>query len=374
MNPVNISKILFLVTALCIMSSCYAQTLPTKKGIVLHLDSLVKKQQAERNIPSLAVGIVKDGKVVLAKGYGYANVEEKIKADGHTVYQLGSVTKMFTGHLLASLILQDKMQLSDTLSNYFPTSLEFPVGRKGQVVTIRDIATHSSEFPRYPVNLKRTDPYPIDGYSKEELLKGISRVKLRKEIGKKYKYSNFGYGVLGIAMENRMGKELSGLMHDEIFSKYGMNNSSLMLNEGIQQKLATPYLEVSPLTQTEPWNMEALAGAGNLFSSVTDLTQFMLALLKEGAINKIQQTPYLQINDSWSYGLGCFIVDSKKRNTPVIYHGGDIDGYASSLSLYPEYGLGFVILTNWGEGQSIGQAFETISKEIVDHYLGKIDD
>ncbi len=206
------------------------------------------------------------------------------------------------------------------------------------------------------------------------MLKGIEMVSIDTVIGVRYNYSNFGYGILGIAMENRSEKSLADLMDQQIFSEYGMKNTSLVMKDDFDDKLAMPYLEVSPIEKTEPWNMESLSGAGNLFSSASDLNKFMIELLFDNEINKIQQTEYFKINDTWSYGLGCFIVDSKKRNTKVIYHGGDIDGYASELSLYPEYGLGVVILTNWGEGAVIGEAFTAINGKVLDYYLGKLSD
>ncbi len=339
----------------------------------LNIDQLVRSQIESKSIPGITIGVVKDGEVIIAEGFGYADVNKKIEANEHTVYQIGSVTKMFTGHLLSILIHQQEISLSDTLSNFFPEGLDFPKSPSGQVVTLKDIATHSSEFPRYPENLDRIDPHPIKGYSKEQMLEGIELVEIGNPIGENYNYSNFGYGVLGVAMEHRMHKELAVLMEENIFSVYGMNNSSLVLSESIHTNLAVPYLEVSPITETEPWNMGTLSGAGNMFSSVSDLNQFMLYLLKDNSVNKIQMKKLLKINESWSYGLGCFVINSSKWDTQIIYHGGDIDGYASYLALYPEYQLGIVILTNWGQGQSVGEAFSSISDSIVNHFLEPSD-
>lgn len=363
-------KTIILIFTLILIQSCNAQNSKSIQSENMHLDSLINTLIAEKKIPSIAVGIVKDGNVVLAKGYGYSNIENKIIANENTIYQLGSVTKMFTGHLLAKLINQKEISLSDTVANFYPSSTKFPKSPTGQIVTIKEIATHSSEFPRYPENLQRIDPNPIMGYSREEMLKGIELVSIDTVIGVRYNYSNFGYGVLGTAMENLMGKKLSTLMQEYIFSKYDMDNTSLIIEDVHKDRLAIPYLEVSPYQRTEPWNMETLSGAGNIFSSVSDLNKFMIELLSNNEINKIQQTKYFKINETWSYGLGCFIVDSKKRNTQIIYHGGDIDGYASELSVYPEHKLGIVILTNWGEGQVIGEVFTKINKEIANHFLG----
>ncbi len=364
-------KISALIFFLLLLQSCDAQKTTSDQEEKISFESLIIALILEKQIPSIAVGIVKDGKTVMAKGYGYANVKDKIHADEHTIYQLGSVTKMFTGHLLASLIYQGEVTIHDTMANFFPSTIQFPTSPSGQMVTLKEIGTHSSEFPRYPANLRRNDPDPINGYSKEEMYKGIELVTIDTMIGVRYNYSNFGYGILGTAMENKMEKSLAELMNDYIFSNYGMNSTSLVLEDYFKERLAIPYLEVEPYLRTEPWNMEALSGAGNLFSSIADLNQFMIAQLQDNEINKLQQTKYFKINETWSYGLGCFIVASKKHNTELIYHGGDIDGYASSLTLYPEHELGIVILTNWGEGQVVGDAMTKIYDEITGYYLGK---
>ena len=352
-------------------ASCKGQTNNSIKFGNFNLDSLVNKELQKKNIPSLAIGIVFDGKVVFSKAYGLANVEDGIPATEFTVYQIGSVTKVFTGHLLAQLIGEKSLSLSDPLADFFPSNLGFPKSSTGQLVSVKDMATHTSEFPRYPANLNRIDPDPIRGYSKEEMLIGIEMVTIDTVIGTKYNYSNFGYGILGVAMESLLGKELSVLMHENIFSKYGMSNSSLVYSNDIEVNLAVPYLEVSPYKRTEPWDMGTLSGAGNIFSTISDLNKFIIELMKDNEINSIQQTKHFKINETWHYGLGCFIIDSKSRNTPIIYHGGDIDGYASSFTIYPEHNFGIVILTNWGEGRIIGDVFTKLNEEITDHYLGK---
>lgn len=333
------------------------------------LDSLVQLEVKSKFIPSVALGIVKDGEVVLAKAYGYADVEEKIAADEQTIYQLGSVTKLFTGHVLAHLIEQGEMTLTDRLATFFPELDSFPIPPDGTPVTVRDIATHSAEFPHYPENLERQDPHPIKGYTKAAMLTGIRQVDIDTAVGYRYNYSNFGYGVLGLAMEFRTDTTYDALVQRHILEPYGMTSSSAVQADTIKNLLAVPYVAVNPEQRTEPWDMGTLSAAGNIFSNVDDLNQFMLHLLENNAVNNTQQQKLLRINDTWSYGLGCFVIDSETYNTPVIYHGGDIDGYASSLTLYPEHGLGMVLLTNYGQGQTVGEIFTKANRLVSDHYL-----
>lgn len=97
-----------------------------------YLDSIVNHQITEKKIPGIAIGIVKDGEIVLAEGYGHADLENETPADANTIYQLGSVTKIFTGHLLAMLISRGDMHLSDTLADFFPSTVDFRNRRPGR--------------------------------------------------------------------------------------------------------------------------------------------------------------------------------------------------------------------------------------------------
>ena len=359
---------LFLIS----ITSCRGQDINTESGFD-QIDKIVTTAIEEKGIPSFAIGIVKDGDVVYSKTFGLADVEASISAYNQTVYQLGSVTKTFVGLVLSNLIEKGKISLSDPLSEFFPDSLDFPKGPTGEGITVQHIATHSAGFPRYPANLERVDPEPILGFSKEDLYKGIELVKTETGPGTDYHYSNFGYGVLGIAMENATKMSLNELMSTYIFDPLGMKHTVLQLNDKIRKKLATPYLEVDPYKKTQPWQMGSLSGAGNVFSTLDDMNALMLFLLEQNEVNKIQQQSYLPINDSWSYGLGCFVIASQKQKTKIIYHGGDVDGYASSLTLYPEYDLGFTILTNYGDGEVVGEIFTKIGNMITDTFLTKTD-
>lgn len=351
-------------------NGCSAQN-PQKQSLSSEITRIAEEEIKDKHIPSLAIGVVKDGKVVLSKAFGYADVESKKPATDSTIYQMGSVTKMLTGHILSQLVNEQTIGLDDTLASYFPNSIDFPAGPNNEIITVRHIATHSAGFPRYPENLERVDPNPILGFSKTKLYRGIEMVTPETVPGSEYHYSNFGYGVLGTAMENATGMTLNELMSKYIFNPIGMNSSSLHLDDKLNENLATPYLEVDPYKTTQPWQMGALSAAGNVFSTIDDMNTFMLFLLEKNEVNKIQQQSYLTINDSWSYALGCFVIDSEKWETTIIYHGGDVDGYASSLTLYPEHDLGFVILTNYGEGQIVGEVFTKLGDAVNEFILTK---
>ncbi len=360
------------VLLLLLSFACRGQTpnVSSNTETFAKIEKIATEGIKNHNFPSLAIGIVLNGKIIYAKGFGFADRENKKLANADTVYQLGSVTKTLTGNLLAQLIEEKKISLDDSIAKYFPKSVKFPTDKNGKVITVKDIATHSAEFPRYPENLDRIDGEPIRGFSKQQLYQGIELVRINNSAGIRYSYSNFGYGVLGTALENLTEKTLSELLTQRIFQPLKMKSSSLELTDKLKTILAVPYRDDNPNQRTEPWEMGALSGAGNIFSSVNDLSLFMNEMLKNTEVNRIQQTEYLKINETWNYGVGCFVINSKTRNTKIIHHGGDIDGYASYLILYPEFKGGLIILTNSGMGRQFGEIAEGVN-DIVFNKLFK---
>ena len=368
MKVFKLKKSVVLSILLSLVIACHGQNpnIASKSETFAKIEKITTEGIKTHNFPSISIGIVLDGKIIYAKGFGYADRENKKLADADTVYQLGSVTKTLTGNLLAQLIAEKQLSLDDSISKYFPNSVKFPTDKNGKAITVKDIATHSAEFPRYPDNLVRTDGEPIQGFSKQQLYLGIELIRINNPAGIHYFYSNFGYGVLGTALENLTDKTLSELFVQRIFQPLKMESSSLDLTDNLKTNLAIPYRDDNPNQRTEPWEMGALSGAGNIFSSVNDLSLFMNEILKDSKVNRIQQTEYLKINETWNYGLGCFVINSKTRNTKIIHHGGDIDGYASYLILYPEFKGGLIILTNSGMGRQFGEIAEGINEIVFD--------
>lgn len=366
-NGLIMTMIIIILLAACGQRGSQSTDTPT-----FDPDSLFQNIVVDKQLPSMAIGVVKDGNVIFEKAYGYADLEQRIPADKNTIYQLGSITKMFTGRLLAHLINEQKISLTDTLASFFPGT-KFPTSPSGQVITVKDVATHSGEFPTEPANLDRIDPNPIKGYSKEQLLEGIEMMVMDTSIGSQFYYSNFGYGVLGTAMEHVAETPLSELFDTYILRPLEMNNTSLFYQERFNAKLATPYLDVAPIVKTEPWEMETLAGAGNMFGSLADMNLFLLELLTQDTINRIQQKSYFPIHDGWHYGLGCFVVDANDTSPRTVLHGSDIDGYAGSLAIFPEVNVGYVILTNWGEGDAVREGIISVEKVIKDALLNTDD-
>jgi D-alanyl-D-alanine-carboxypeptidase/D-alanyl-D-alanine-endopeptidase len=341
----------------------------TPNDVFKEIETVINAAIEKHNFPSITIAILRNESIVYARGFGYADRRQQKKATENTVYQIGSTTKTFTGNILAQMIVEKRISLDDPIDKFLPKGLKFPADSGGGSIPLKHLATHSAEFPRYPANLERTDGEPILGFSKQQLYRGVELVKIDAPAGRRFFYSNFGYGVLGTALENLTSKSLDELFRQRIFEPLKMKNSSLHLNEKIKANLATPYRDDDPHQETKPWDMGAMSGAGNIFSTVIDLSLFMKEMLKDTELNRVQQKPYFKIDEASSYGLGCFIVQSKTKNTRVIHHGGDIDGYASYFLMYPEYKAGLVLLTNLGMGRVFSEVAEGVNQIIFNQLL-----
>lgn len=322
-----------------------------------------------KTFPSISLAVVIDGKIAYMKAYGYADKKKKIPATTKTCYQIGSLTKTFTGNLFAKYIQLNKVSLYDSLQRHFTTDIRFPADSNGKNFTFYNLLTHTSGVPRYPANLQREDGEPILSFSKQKLGEAITTMQLSHKVGSRWDYSNFGYGIVGTALENITGQSLDSLFMQQIFRPLHMTNSSLSLNSLINPYLAIPYRDDNPDIPTQPWNMDAMKAAGNIFSNIEDLSKFMIYQLQESdAATKIQHQQFYQMGENTGYGLGCFVGFSKSKNTRIIYHGGDVDGYASDMNILPEKKMGLVILTNCGQGREFSQ-ISTAIFNIVFRYI-----
>ncbi|HYF31064.1 MAG TPA: serine hydrolase domain-containing protein [Chitinophagaceae bacterium] len=334
------------------------------------LDSVALSYVDSLKNSALSIGIVYNNQIVYTKGFGLADKKNKVPATSKTVYQVGSITKTFVGNLYARLAVSDQLNLSDKVNDYLQGA-RFPADSLGQEIAIINLLSHTAGLPPYPENLNRTDGEPISGYSSQQLLQAIATTKLQGQVGRKWSYSNFGYGVLGSYLETRFNKSLGQLLREKIFRPLRMNASTLSLSEVNTKQLAIPYTEGDAYTATRPWNMEALSGAGNMFSTVEDVSRFLLYQMAADTAARLQQTGVINSSAAVKYGLGCFLGYSPAKQSRTIFHGGDMDGYITDFAIYPDYKLGYIIMTNHGRNSEFRKASQainaTISRIIADY-------
>lgn len=323
-----------------------------------------------KGFPGFSFGVVRDDTLVYTRSFGVADRETGVAATSHTLYQIGSVTKMFTGLLFARMVEAGVVSLGDPIARFLPEEVSVPTDSAGAVITLQHIATHTAGLPRYPPTLDRIDGDPMVGFSRDALYEGLSQSELIHPVGTTWSYSNFGYGLLAHVLERAGDASFEALLRRYVLTTPALQGITLNPSEEQHRRVATPYRDDDPDVATQPWDMGTLSGAGALFASVDDLAAFIVLLMqsehRRGHLDtrdalRLMQTPFYRFRSadytSWGYGFGTFVVENwQGSGERVVWHGGDLDGYAAALLVAPEAGIGVVFLTNSSIGPVLSES------------------
>ncbi|OUR90789.1 hypothetical protein A9Q87_12615 [Flavobacteriales bacterium 34_180_T64] len=297
----------------------------------------------------LNVGIVValiNGDDVEFFSYGKTALENGSNVDEFSVFEIGSITKTFTTIMIADEILKGRMSLSDPISKYLPEHVKVP-SRNGREITIKDVATHSSSIPRMPSNFAPSNPNnPFADYTIDMAYEYISGLELTRDIGERFEYSNIAMGILGHLLELQYGKTYEEIMVDRIANVYDMNNTRVVFTDDMKKHLAYGHANGN---QVENWDLPALAGAGAIRSTATDMVKYVKANMgvTKGPLYEAMQLShkkaYSNEEQDFSIGLGWhYALDDDK----VVWHNGGTGGYISFAGFLEGTTTGVVVLTN----------------------------
>ncbi|HEY5800905.1 MAG TPA: serine hydrolase domain-containing protein, partial [Burkholderiaceae bacterium] len=223
----------------------------------------------------VVVGMV-DAKGPRVTSYG-AVAAGGAPVDGDTVFEIGSVSKTFTATLLADMVQRGEVALDDPISKYLPASVKTPK-RDGKEITLLDLATQTSGLPRMPSNFAPKDKQnPYADYTAEQMYAFLSSFELTRDIGSKYEYSNLGVGLLGHILALRAGTDYATLVQQRITGPLGMASTAIVLTPAMQTRLAAGHNRT--LARVPGWDMNVLAGAGAIRSTVNDMLKYAAANL-----------------------------------------------------------------------------------------------
>lgn len=304
--------------------------------------------------------IAQNGKVIMKKGFGSANMEWNIPNEPNTKFRLGSITKQFTAFLIVALAEQGKLKLDVPISTYLP---DYPKATADKI-TLHHLLTHTSGIPNYtslPNFFKDKSRNP---YTPEEFVKTFSDLPLEFTPGEKFNYSNSGYFLLGYIIEKVSGKSYEQYLQETIFTPLKMVNSGYDHSETILPNRATGYEKRGKKITNSPYlDMSIPYAAGSLYSTVEDLylwdqSLYTNQLLSSKSMESLFNT-YIKAGKG-SYGYGWFI-DQTNDASPlkVVQHGGGINGFNSILYRIPADRNLIVLLNNTG-GTVLNEMSEAI--------------
>jgi CubicO group peptidase (beta-lactamase class C family) len=314
------------------------------------LDDYIRSRMEIRHIPGLSVAVVKDGKVLLAKGYGLANVELFVPATENTVYQLASVTKQFTATAIMMLVEEGKIFLDDKITKHLD-GLPIAWGS----VTVRHLLNHTSGIKSYTSapNFSKT---ARQDYTREEIIKLIAEAPMDFAPGDRWAYNNTGYFLLGMIIEKVSGKEYGAFLNERIFQRLGMTSTRVNDLTEIIKNRATGYTwQKDRLRNGEYVSPTQPFSAGALTSTVLDLTKWDAALYTERVLKQssLEQmwTP-TKLNDGRTRGYGFGWEMDVYRTRRRIAHGGGIQGFSTYICRFLDDKLTVIVLTNQDSGEA----------------------
>lgn len=375
-------KYLFIFAALLSLINGVAQTQPISAK---QIDSLTELVLKTFNVPGIAVGVVKDGKLIHAKGYGIANLKTGKKVDENTLFGVASNSKAMTAAVLGQLVDEGKIKWDDKVTDYVP---EFKMYDPyvTEAFTIRDLLTHRSGLGLGAGDLMM---FP-DGsnFTRKDIIHNLRYLKPVSEFRTKYDYDNNLYIVAGEVAERASGTKWEDLVEQKIMKPLGMTSSAAsMYRLKDNSNAIRPHAPVDGKLQVLDidWSESANA-AGGIWSNITDWSKWVIAQMNHGKYGEgLKQSIFSEEvhEETWSpqtiikasavapynthfaaYGLGWFLSDVKGYKQ--VTHTGGLAGIVTQVVMFPELQLGILVFTN----QQSGAAFNAISRTIQDSYLG----
>jgi D-alanyl-D-alanine carboxypeptidase len=373
-NSIMSSLIAAAVVSGFLASAAQAQT-PDDKNLAASIDRAAAAAVAGGESPGLEVAVVKDGRAVLVKSYGSANLEQHVPVSNDSVFRIGSVTKQFTAVALLLLAEEGKVSLQDKLSKYYPN---FP---RANDITLDEMLHHTSGIYNYT-----SEPnFAVDGMirrSTDEMVEFIGKLpKLQDfEPGTNWSYSNSAYFILGGVVEKASGEPLATVFKTRFFTPLGMTHSALDDETEIVSGRASGYSGAAPgkFTNAAFISMSIPGGAGSVRSTASDLATWnaalfggkilkaasLTAMLTPGKLNSGENSsaamarmmaaagaPAAAVSAKKEYGYALFL--SQDEGHRKIDHGGGIYGFSASLSEFPDDKTTVVVLSN-AIGKDVG--------------------
>jgi len=310
------------------------------------IDEFVRAEMLRQKVPGVAVAIVNKGQVI-AKGYGFANLEHQVPVTDETIFQSGSLAKMFTATAVMLLVEDGKLSLSDPVTKFFKDA---PEAWRG--ISVRHLLNHTSGIPEYTTS---TFNYRED-YTEEELARFAYQQELEFPAGSRWKYCNTGYALLGIIIHKASGQFYGEVLAERVFKPVGMRTTRVISEADIIPHRAAGYHLVKAEIKNQDWIAPSLCTTadGSLYWSLKDLLAWdaavkRRAVLKEESWHEVLSPARLNSGKTYPYGMGWFL--DERGGKPLQSHGGAWQGFKTQFSRFLGDDLDIIVLANLAEAK-----------------------
>lgn len=310
----------------------------------MNIQNLLQEYIEDSGSVGASVAVIDNGKISFYT-CGKKSMSGKSFVSEDTIFEIGSITKVFTALLLADMTANEEVQLDDPVEMYLP-GIKIPE-RDGKKITLRHLASHTSGIPRMPDNFSPQNPSnPYQDYTVDSLFKYLESCSLTRTPGESFEYSNIGMGLLGHALSSRSGKSYEEMIKDLICSKLNMPNTSISLSDEMALNFASGHHLAQ---EVDHWDILGLAGTGALRSNIKDMANFLVANMNgskspvHALLCQCHQQQYSPM-PAFAVGLGWML--STSNQAELVWHNGGTGGFRSYLGFNPKLKKGVVILSN----------------------------
>lgn len=309
--------------------------------VVSKIDEFITAEMRKQKIPGVSLAVVKDGKPLLVKGYGLANLEHQVPVKPETVFQSGSVGKQFTATAVMMLVEEGKINLDEKIGKYLGE-----VPESWTNITVRHLLSHTAGMTDYPKDFDfRRD------YTEDEILKRAKEIPVAFKPGEKWQYSNLGYVTLGILISKVTGKFYGEFLQERIFKPLGMTTARIINEADVIPNRASGYRLVNGEVKHHDWVSPTIntTADGSLYLTALDMIKWDDALTSGKLLKKTsfdQMWSPIKLNDGkthpYGFGWGIRSVNGKR----VIEHGGAWQGFKAHIARFPDNRLTVIVLAN----------------------------
>lgn len=316
------------------------------------VDRLAQPYVESETIVGMTIGVIR-GEETAVRGFGTFSGSDPRVPDGKTIYEIGSVSKVFTSLLLAEAVADGRLSLVTPVDELLPKGVTMPRREKTLPIRLWHLATHTSGLPRLPTNLEPSDPNnPYADYDGKRLAAFLNEYQPRKRPGEASEYSNFGAGLLGELLAREQKGSYEKLLKTRIVEPLGLDDTTIRLTADQAKRLAPPHLGGG--TPGHAWDLGKLTGAGGIRSTVDDLLTFAAAQLDPppGELGHaidlawtVHQKPIAPTD--FAMGLGWHVA----RDGSTRWHNGQTGGYHSAVFVSRHLDAATIVLTNTATGE-----------------------
>ena len=379
----QIRKIFTFFSAFLFSIHCFAQN-PEVLSKLQGLDEYMAKVLREWNVPGACIGIVKNNKLVFAKGYGYRDYGKKLPVTPNTLYQIASNTKLFTTIAMGMLVRDGKIEWDRPVRNYVP-SIKFYNDELDNTITIHDMLSHRTGISRHDLIWYKSD------FTRKELYEKIRYLEPSQPLRQGFLYNNMMYASAGYIIELLSQKKWEDFVRENIFVPLGMNNTVFSISDMKKQDdYGVPFNERRDTTTLYqiPYYEETggMGPAGSIISNVENMSHWLIALMNDGLYEGKQVLPSSALKSSLEpsvalintsiekgytelqspvYGMGRQM--AAYRGHLLTFHGGDLPGFHSQISFMPQDSIGVIVFEIGNQGQPL---YNIITFNIYERLLG----